>query len=375
MFTLIFPKKGMAIYDPLSVPNNKFGIHIIDENDLVQAAHLLNSSGGDWGYITMVIPESERIISKWSAVFENLSKYHLIPIIRIATKVEGSYWKAPETEEINNWIEFLNGLPWPVKNRYVIIFNEPNHAKEWGGKLDPENYSEILYSYSVRLKEKSDDFYILPAGLDASAPNSRNTMDEKEFIGKMILNRKNIFDYIDGWTSHSYPNPDFTGKVTDFGRGTLSNYKWEIGFLKSLGINKYLPVFITETGWPHNMDIKENYNYLSPDEVAQNMILASDNVWNDDSIVAVSPFLLNYQSYPFANFSWRKLNSEDFYPQYDAYRSVAKVNGNPILNKSLPTVTPQLSIEFVKGINTINSVNSKNNIFSSIWSFFMKLIG
>src|SRR3990167_10707812 len=141
---LFFPSPVKSIYDPLSVPNNKFGIHIIDENDLVSAAHLVNSSGGDWGYVTMVITQEDRKLNKWTTNFELMTKLHLTPIIRIATALSGSMWKTPSISEIDIWADFLDELPWPVKNRYVIIYNEPNHAKEWGGKIDPEGYAEIL---------------------------------------------------------------------------------------------------------------------------------------------------------------------------------------------------------------------------------------
>src|SRR4030042_1329311 len=71
-----------SIYDPLTVPNNKYGIHIIDENDLENAAALVNSSGGDWGYVTLVITEQDRSSDKWTGIFDTMKNYHLIPLIR-----------------------------------------------------------------------------------------------------------------------------------------------------------------------------------------------------------------------------------------------------------------------------------------------------
>jgi len=47
---LLLPLKVSAIENPIARPNNFFGIHILDENDLDDAAKLINSSGGDWGY-------------------------------------------------------------------------------------------------------------------------------------------------------------------------------------------------------------------------------------------------------------------------------------------------------------------------------------
>src|SRR3989338_6631395 len=88
-----------AITDPLEVPNNKYGIHIIDENDLENAATLVNSSKGSWGYVTMVIREDDRDLHKWQSIFDRMKVFKLIPIIRLATKLSGSMWVVPKDSE------------------------------------------------------------------------------------------------------------------------------------------------------------------------------------------------------------------------------------------------------------------------------------
>src|SRR3989338_11689231 len=45
----LFPPKIASVYDPLSVSNNRFGIHILDPIEVEQAAKLVNSNGGKWG--------------------------------------------------------------------------------------------------------------------------------------------------------------------------------------------------------------------------------------------------------------------------------------------------------------------------------------
>ena len=322
-------EKSYAVYDPVSVSNNKYGIHIIDDNDLNSAAALVNSSGGDWGYVTLVITESNRNTEKWSGIFKRMERYHLIPIIRLASSLEGDTWQIPQIQQADAWADFLESLPWYTQNRYIILFNEPNHAKEWGGIINPEGYADILVAFSQKLKEKSDEFFILQAGFDASAPNSSLTRDEAGYLNHMLAYKPDLFDLIDGWTSHSYPNPHFKGKVTDTGRGSLVTYKWELEFLKSKGIYKSLPVFITETGWPHDQEAQNGSVFYSTEVVSDYITKAATIVWQDSIITAVTPFLLNYQSYPFANFSWQKLNSNKFYPQFDAYRSIAKIKGEP----------------------------------------------
>jgi len=306
---------------PQSVPNNKFGIHITDEKDLTDAANLVNTSGGDWGYVTFVITESERNYERFQQVFDQMRKLHLIPIVRIATKANGDIWEAPNEAEINNWIAFLNSLNWVIQNRYVIISNETNHATEWGGKLDPAGYANYLNKFSEKLHEASSDFFVLPAGLDASAKNTTSTMDEAIFLKNMLTAEPKLFDNVNGWVSHSYPNPAFAGKETDTGRGSIATFDWELNYLKTLGVAKELPVFITETGWSNQKidagKISEMYTY------------AFKNVWNDTRVVAVTPFILNYTQAPFTEFSWRT-NDGTFYPYYLGMQTISKIAGEPV---------------------------------------------
>ena len=311
----------LAENSPQSVPNNKVGIHITDEKDLQDAAALVNSSGGEWGYVTFVITEAERDHNRWQQVFDQMRRLHLIPIVRIATKANGDIWEAPNEAEINNWIAFLNSLNWVIQNRYVIIANEPNHANEWGGKIDPSGYATYLNKFAGALHTASSDFFVLPAGFDASAKNTSVTMDETAFLKKMITAEPNVFDNVDGWASHSYPNPGFSGKETDTGRGTIDTFDWELYYLKTLGVNKELPVFITETGWS-NLKI-------DAEKISSMYGYAFTNVWNDKRVVAVTPFILDYPQAPFSEFSWKKSDGT-FYPYYSGMQSLHKTAGEPI---------------------------------------------
>ncbi len=322
-----------AIYDPLSVPNNKYGIHIVDPSDIANVATLVNSSDGLWGYVTLVISEGDRNTEWWSKHFSLLKRLHLIPIVRLATYTEGSGWVKPKKEDASEWVRFLKDLPWPTKNRYVIPFNEPNHAGEWGGSVSPEEYADIFIAFANALKEESGDFFILPAGLDASAPNGLTTMDEETYVRRVIAAKPEFLDLLDGWTSHSYPNPGFSGSPYASGRGTLRTYEWELTLLKNLGLKKDLPVFITETGWAHTgFDWKSRL--LSPETVASYITIASKTVWNDPRIAAVTPFLFQYQQPLFAMFSWLIPGNREPYPFYLAYQSIPKVSGDPNLPPS-----------------------------------------
>jgi hypothetical protein len=319
-----------AVSDPRSVPNNKFGIHVADPNDLPDAATLLNSSGGTWGYVTFVIQDDDKNFNKWQSIMDTMRRLELIPIIRIGTHVTGDSWVIPDDTDIDRWVDFLDKLLWPTKNRYVVLFNEPNHAKEWGYKIDPPGYADIFLKYRKKLKERSEDFFVLPAGLDTAASNDGEAMNAESYIRQMISGHPEMLDMMDGWTSHSYPNPGFSGSVYGSGKGSIRSYSWEISLLKELGLKHDLPIFITETGWMHSEGKYRTATLLSPQEVANRLAIAGTSVWDDKNIVAITPFLLNYQDYPFDHFSFKKLGGGDYYPMYDAYRNIKKTKGRPV---------------------------------------------
>lgn len=330
---ILFPKTAKAIYRPDSISNNKYGIHIADVNDLQDIPMLVNSSGGDWGYVTFVIADNDRDVGKWQLIFRKLRRTHLIPLVRLATHVENRMWVAPNELDIHEWVSFFSQLPWPTKNRYVILFNEPNHAKEWGGRIAPEQYASLAVTFAKKLKSSSDDYFILPAGFDASAQNTSESMDEELYLSWILATKPDFFVYIDGWTSHSYPNPDFSGSPHARGRGTIATYEWELSLLKKLGVNKSLSVFITETGWAHR-GFTDRSALIAPDDVAQNVQIAAASVWNDPRIVAITPFLFQYEEPLFAMFSWLVSKNRQPYPFYIAYQRLPKAKGDPLLPPS-----------------------------------------
>ncbi len=333
MIFQLLASRVYAIYDPLSVPNNKFGIHVADPNDIPRVGKLVNSTGGNWGYVTLVIADHERNFAIWDSFFRQMRRERLIPIVRLATHVEGNSWTKPSLQDAQSWASFLNGLPWPTKNRYVVLFNEPNHAKEWGGEVSPGQYADILVVYARALKQASEDFFVLPAGFDASAPNGPDTMDEELFLRWMWAKEPYLAESIDGWTSHSYPNPGFSGSPFAKGRGTVRTFEWELTLLAQLGINKKLPVFITETGWANDPNISTQSRLTSSD-ISTYLEVAAQTVWNNPGVVAVTPFLFNYQEPLFAMFSWLLPGTQSPQPFFLTYQRLPKTRGYPLLAPS-----------------------------------------
>ena len=360
IYTSLFITPALALYDPQTEPNNRFGIHIIQAGpaEAVPARELVNSSGGDWGYITFLIESKDRNETKWRDFFNELRRKHLIPIVRLATEPEGDFWKKPYEGEEVAWADFLDKLPWPTKNRYIIIYNEPNHATEWGNSVDPADYAKTLDKTIEALKSKNPDFFVINAGLDASAPEKQpDYMDSENFMKAMNEAVPGIFNKLDGWSSHSYPNPAFSGSPDASGKGTIRTWHREDQILKDLGVNKNLPIFITETGWKHAEGKTTNNSLLSVEKVAEYYKDAFNKAWNNNRIVAVTPFLLDYKEPPFDHFAFIKAtfqgdqsSEEKFHPQYFALRDLPKIKGEPLQENKA---------KFVKG-----SI-SKDNLLSS----------
>lgn len=330
LIALLFPRPVSAIYAPTSVDNNKFGIHIADLNDISDTQPLVDSSGGDWGYVTLVASDNDRDSGRWQRIFDQMRRLHLIPIVRIATHVEKDAWAKPDPVHFDELVSFFNGLNWPIQNKYIVLYNEPNHANEWGNSIDPEEYASDFVLLAQKFKSASDDFFVLPAGLDASAASDGQSLDEAEYLRRMVEAKPEILNLMDGWTSHSYPNPGFTASPYNTGRGSLWTFSWELSLLQELGETKNLPVFIAETGWMHNRGKYPKPYGLSPDTVGNYLKIAAQTVWSDQRIVAVTPFVFSYQDVPFDTFSWKQLGNNGYYSQYDAYQSIGKINGKPI---------------------------------------------
>lgn len=347
--------------DCLNNANNIFGIGLAqaEDQDLVDAALLVNSKdkdwAGDWGYVTLVIQEDDRNREKWQTIFDRLRELHLIPIIRLATRAEGASWRRPDVADAAYWAEFLNSLNWVVEHRYIILFNEPNHANEWGGEVNPENYAEVVDAFSKRLKSANKDFFIMLAGFDAAAPDAQPLhLSLNTYLRRLKDKVPNIFDNIDGWASHSYANPGFVGTHYGVGSRSVRSYHSELLLLEQLGI-RLEQVFITETGWPHAEGLETDNKLPTAAEVANIFVKYYENIRGDKRICAITPFILNYQGGPFDHFSWKKLSAtikgesceDKFYPQYCEVQKIPKIKGDPI-QKELIGFKADLPVELTE---------------------------
>lgn len=309
----VFPVRILALEQPepdgnntvIPSPNNRFGIHLNEPESDIEHAKLMVNSHGDWGWVVMVIRSNDRDKEKWQRIFNKLREDHLIPIVRIAGKPNSlGYWERPSDSDAKDWADFLDSLIWPTKTRFVTIYNEPNHATEWGGSVDPADYANRFVDQAKLLKAKSTDFFILNGAIDAAPPNEPpNYLSFEVFVSEAANSNGEFLTYIDGWASHSYPNPDFAAPVTNTGKASVKSYVYEKNFVESLG-KKIDYVFVTETGWKHSEGVDVDGSKISVDEAAERYRVAFESVWTEDYLVMVAPFIINYPDKPFDNFSF-----------------------------------------------------------------------
>lgn len=312
-------------YSSFSKPNNKFGLYIYAEEErfFKLADDLVNTNGGDWGYVLIPYNVKDRDTKKWRRVFEDLSKRHLIPIIQL-WDVDPKNYK-DDTKEA---AQFLNSFLWPVKEHYISAYNEPNDDRFWKGDANAKNYAQVLNYTIDAFKKENPNFFMLNGALNSSAPDGNGYIGALSFLYQMNAEVPGIFDKLDGWASHPYPQPNFAGSPYSTGLLSIRSYENELAYLKALGSDKELPVFITETGWAHAEGESYNAIFYNASQVAQFFKIAFEEIWlKDDRVRAVTPFTVYYKA-PFDHFSW--INEDGVpYEQYEVLKKVSKVRGEP----------------------------------------------
>lgn len=354
---------AFAVENPLDKPNNKIGIHILFTTEVQDASLLVNTNGGDWGYITIPIQSTDRDLKKWQTFMNACKKSHIIPLVRLATDVNTTTgtWEKPRLTDIIDAATFLNQLDWPTKNRYVIVYNEVNRGDEWGGTVSPSEYASLLSFAVTVFKSKSSDFFIISSGMDNAAPNKGSLyMNEYEYMRQMNQAIPAIFYQIDGLASHSYPNPGFSQSPNSQNSMGVASFKYERQFVKET-TGKDLPVFITETGWSSNsVDDGQKIHYYQD-------VFAT--IWNDPGIVAITPFLLEAQNAAFQQFSFLS-GTHSATKQYTMLRNLPKVKGIPTL--PVKVLAAEVTKKSIQAESTTTAIDQES-FFSKMFTGMLKL--
>ncbi len=292
LLLLVFGLFLLAGSSPVQAAPAK-GVHILFSDELAQAARVV----GEGGYVVVPItPLAWQRLDKWQQFMREAKKMKVIPILRLTTfpQSDGS-WQRPTLISAVDWPNFLSLLDWPSKEKLVIIFNEPNHAQEWGGQISPQGYARVLREYSVKFHTKDINFRVLPAAMDMAAARTKDTWPAYQYWQEVWRQLPDFYQLVDGWNSHAYPNPAFSAKPR-VGVNNVVSYHFELRWFEKFYHQKWdKPLFITETGW--------NQNRLHQNTLCS-YLTKSWQMWSaDKNLRVVSWFLLNGSPGPFASFS------------------------------------------------------------------------
>lgn len=314
----------LAAGTPVSARENSvFGIHLMNTGELDKASELLNPSPNEeWNYVTVPITLDDlKKPDDWKHFFAQAKEKKIIPIVRLMTRFDNGAWQVPTKRNVVDLINFLSLYEWPNEQRYIIAFNEVNHAKEWGGKINPEEYADVLTFTADWAHSEGKNYQVLPAAMDLDAPNGSATKEAFQYLNEMLAYNPQIFDKVDYWNSHSYPNPAFSASPTKTGKNSMRGFATELAFVKDK-TGKDFRTFVTETGWNENGTtrrwLSSYYQYTS------------DNIWSDEKVVAVTPFVLQGDPGPFSGFSFLDKNGKPT-NQYRAYQEVIKQSLDKVL--------------------------------------------
>ena len=326
----------------ISTGNNIIGLNVARlrrDRYVSAAADLVNTNGGDWGYLTVVFTAEERDSQTGEQLLRELLdrcyEYHLQPIIRVATHfdVDAETWSRPEPDDAERWRSFLERGKWPTAKVWVIAGNEPNLGREWGGEVDSAGYAAYL-DHFINVFSDSDRFMIANGPLDASNTSEMPKMqDAYEFLVGMDAAVPGIFARLHGWASNPYMVPHQGPEL----RYTHRAYESELDF-----IGRDMPVLITEAGHLNTGDEKEIAAFYE----------GAFRDWTADSrVVAVTPLFWHPDRGVYWMFDFDKDSKViEKSPTYDLIQRLPRGRGSPayapdmgnVARKPAPTATTAL---------------------------------
>ncbi|MDQ3008864.1 MAG: hypothetical protein M3Q81_04695 [bacterium] len=283
---------------PIKAQGEVLGIHILHPYELEEAKALIadEQNTEQWHYVTIpvTLADLEKEL-EWQEFFNKARAEKIIPLVRLTTRFEDEAWTVPTRSEIVELLTFLGKLEWPTENRHIIVFNEVNHAKEWGNTINPAEYASVLHFTASWAHSEQKNFIVLPAAMDLAAPNGKQTSEAFTYWNAVHTADPDVLKVIDAWNSHSYPNPGFSSSPQLTAQNSMRGFIHELNFVKEK-TGRDLPVYITETGWETNRQttrwLESYYQY------------ALEHIWSHPQVVAVTPFLLKGSPGPFSGFSF-----------------------------------------------------------------------
>ena len=262
------PATGVPLGPQQSVVtvNSKLGVHTrltdeVEARKIKRTLEMVRKMGAPWivEYFPWSYIEPLPGIHDWrhaDLVVDHANQQGLTVIARLGLVPD---WARPKDsassylprDRYDDFGDFVHDFVEHFKGRvdYIIIWNEPNLALEWGFQpIDPEGYTELLKIAYQRAKEADPEVQVLAGALapTLAPPGSEWGMDDLIYLDRMYA--AGAGDYFDilavhayGWVYPADDSPD--PAVVNFRRTELVHQ-----LMVEQGDGDK-PIIITEGGW------------------------------------------------------------------------------------------------------------------------------
>jgi len=321
------------------IPNNIVGLNVARLHQPIYVwatSDVVNANGGDWGYITVVwtMQDREDQMADYNLqmFLDRCFEHHVQPIVRVATRFEAKReptvpgqpavkpnpqgaegtWMRPDWDEPLKWRELFERGRWPTRHAWIVVGNEPNLGREWGGEVDAAGYARYLARF-LDVFADAPRFDVVSGALDISNTTALPVMqDALEFLDAMGAAVPGIFERLPAWASNPYSVPGQGPGV----RYTHLAYEAELD-----RIGREMPVIITEAGHLQTGDEQE---------IARFYAQAFRDWMADPKVVAATPLFWH----PDRNDFWMfELDRRGAFvhrsPTYELLRRLPRVAGSP----------------------------------------------
>ncbi len=268
----------------------------------------------------------------WQQAFLLAGQNNVVPLVRLATRFNSTdqAWQVPTRRDIVDLANALGQLSWPQNEKHVIVFNEPNHAAEWGGRLDPHEFARVTNFALNWFVTENSRYILLPAALDLAATDTPTTKEALAYWREVLGSKPEILDQLSAWNSHSYPNPGFVSSPERRGQNSLRGFEYELAFLKNYSDRQW-EVYVTETGWDSTPRLQTR--------LKQYYLTAAKQIWNSPSVKAVTPFVFAGSPGPFAGFSFFAADGQPT-QQWEALTAMLTALNQTLLTDRSATIPP-----------------------------------
>ena len=331
------PLPGPIVQGP--IPNNIVGLNVARLHQPIYVwatSDVVNANGGDWGYITVVwtMQDREDRMAEYNLqmFLDRCFEHHVQPIVRVATRFEAKReptvpgqpavkpnpqgaegtWMPPDWDEPLKWRELFERVRWPTRHAWIVVGNEPNLGREWGGEVDAAGYARYLARF-LDVFADAPRFDVVSGALDISNTTALPVMqDALEFLDAMGAAVPGIFERLPAWASNPY-------RVLGRGPGARFTHLAYEAELDHIG--REMPVLITEAGHLQTGDEQE---------IARFYAQAFRDWMADPKVVAATPLFWH----PDRNDFWMfELDRRGAFvhrsPTYELLRRLPRVAGSP----------------------------------------------